>query len=253
MGRKLTFGLIGLVATIAAVGAVWYFVIRDDAPPPVSLDSALGSLNTPTPGSSSSPAAAQTPTPTPTEAGGEATSSSMDGSWELDSSANNFVGYRVQEELAQIGATTAVGRTSNVTGSIVITDGVVQPGASFVADMTTLRSDSSLRDGQLRNQGIEFSRFPTSTFTLAQALELPEGFADGERISTTLVGDFELHGVVQSVEIPVEATLADGVIVVVGSIVVEFADYDITAPSAARVLSIADQGIMEFQLFFRPV
>jgi polyisoprenoid-binding protein YceI len=250
MSRTMKLGIVGMVALVALGGAFWYVFIRDDSPPPVSLDSALGSLQTPTAGATNTPAAGETPEATPTTA--EARPSGIDGSWELDGSANNFVGYRVQEELAQIGAATAVGRTSNVTGSIEITNGVVQPGATFEADMTSLRSDSSLRDSQLRNQGIEFSRFPTSTFTLTEALQVPEGMAEGQRISTTLVGNFELHGVVRQVEIPVEAQLANGVIVVVGSILVEFADYDITAPSAARVLSIENKGIMEFQLFFVP-
>ncbi|HMO94540.1 MAG TPA: YceI family protein [Tepidiformaceae bacterium] len=252
MSRKLTFGLVGLVALIAAGGAFWYFVIRDDSPPPVSLDSALDSLNTPTASATNPPSAGETPAATVTAEPGGTNVSGLEGSWELDSSANNFVGYRVQEELAQIGSTTAVGRTSNVTGSMVVANGQVEPGATFVADMTSLRSDSSLRDSQLRNQGIQFGRFPTSTFTLTQPIEIPSGFSEGERLSTTLTGTFELHGVTKPVEIPVEAQLANGVIVVVGSILIEFADYEITAPSAARVLSIEDRGIMEFQLFFRP-
>lgn len=237
-------GLAALVAVIALGGAFWYFVLRDDSPPPVSLDSALETI-TQTPSASPTTGAAD-PTAT-TEA---STSTDIEGVWAIDTSQETFVGYRVEEELAQIGATTAVGRTPNVTGSITITDGVVQAGSVIEADMTSLRSDSGLRDGQLRNQGIQFGQFPTATFTLTEAVELPAGLEEGERVSTTLVGEFELHGVTQPVQIPVEAQLSSGLIVVVGSIVIEFADYDIDAPQAARVLSIEDNGVMEFQLFF---
>jgi hypothetical protein len=37
---------------------------------------------------------------------------------------------------------------------------------------------------------------------------------------------------------------------VVGSNPVVFADYDIDPPSAMAVLSVADNGVMEFQLLF---
>ncbi len=243
----MTLGIVGMVALVALGGAFWYLVIRDDSPPPVSLDSALDSLATATPVATST-AGAGDPTPTASAVNNVG----VDGEWAVDTSVDTFVGYRVQEELAQVGATTAVGRTPNVTGAITIANGTVQSGATIVADMTSLKSDSGLRDGQLRNQGIQFGQFPTATFTLTEALQLPAGLEAGERVSTTLVGTFELHGVTQPVEIPVEAQLSNGFIVVVGSIPIAFADYDIEAPSAARVLSIQDNGIMEFQLFFSP-
>lgn len=247
MSRTGKLGLIGLVAIVAAGAAFWYFVLRDDSPPPVSLDSALESLGSPSPAATTSPGSTPSPTATATEPAEEA---SLEGEWVVDTTFETFVGYRVEEELAQIGTTTAVGRTRNVTGSISVENGAVEPGAMIEADMTTLRSDSGLRDGQLRTQGIEFGRFPTATFTLTEALPLPEELQRGERVSATLVGDFDLHGVTRSIEIPVEAQLSNGFLVVVGSIVIQFADYDIAAPEAARVLSIEDNGVMEFQLFF---
>ena len=74
--------------------------------------------------------------------------------------------------------------------------------------------------------------------------------AEGEQISVTAVGDFTLHGVTRRVEIPLEGQLTDGLVVVVGSLEIEFADYDIVAPTAPIVVSVEDRGIMEFQLVF---
>lgn len=247
MSRTMKLGLVAVVALVALGGGFWYFVLRDDSPPPVSLDSALDSISTATPGATPTTSSGNAE---PTATTAAETDGGLEGEWAVDTSQETFVGYRVEEELAQIGATTAVGRTPNVTGTISIGDGVVAAGAVIEADMTTLQSDSGLRDGQLRNQGIQFGQFPTATFTLTEALELPDGLEEGERVSTTLVGDFELHGVTQPVQIPVEAQFTNGLLVVVGSIVIEFADYDIEAPNAARVLSIEDNGVMEFQLFF---
>lgn len=248
MSRTMKVGLAALAAIVVLGGAFWYFVLRDDSPPPVSLDSALDTLATAT--ASATAMSGTNASPEPTATATAEPPNGIDGEWSVDTSQETFVGYRVEEELAQIGATTAVGRTPNVTGSISIADGVVAAGAVIEADMTTLQSNSGLRDGQLRTQGIQYGQFPTATFTLTEALELPAGLAEGERVSTSLVGDFELHGVTKPVEIPVEAQMSSGFLVVVGSIVIQFADYDIEAPQAARVLSIEDNGVMEFQLFF---
>ncbi|GIW14328.1 MAG: hypothetical protein KatS3mg063_0181 [Tepidiforma sp.] len=52
----------------------------------------------------------------------------------------------------------------------------------------------------------------------------------------------------RDVEIPVQAKLENGLIVVVGSLEIRFADYDIAQPRAVIVLSVDDKGIMEIQL-----
>jgi hypothetical protein len=75
--------------------------------------------------------------------------------------------------------------------------------------------------------------------------------AEGETISATAVGDLTLHGVTNSVELPIEGSLVDGgTIVVVGSMPVTMADYDIEPPTGLRVLSIEDVGTIEPQLAF---
>jgi hypothetical protein len=56
--------------------------------------------------------------------------------------------------------------------------------------------------------------------------------------------------VTKSVEIPMEAKLEGGVVTVVGSLPIVFADYDIQKPTSFAVLSVEDNGVMEFQLHF---
>jgi polyisoprenoid-binding protein YceI len=161
--------------------------------------------------------------------------------------SSGFVGYRVEEELANVGAATAVGRTPDVTGSMTIS-GTAITAAEFTADLTTLESDDDRRDGQLQRQGIETGTFPTATFTLTAPIDLGSVPAEGQVVSVTATGDLTLHGVTKSVEIPLEARLSGGVVTVTGSTTIVFADYDIEPPSSFIVLSIADQGILEVQL-----
>ena len=166
-----------------------------------------------------------------------------------DGRTESFVGYRVQEQLATVGAATAVGRTSDVTGTMTI-DGTTITAVDVTADLTTLQSDEANRDRQLQRQGLETATFPTATFTLTQPIELDAVPADGEVVDATATGDLTLHGVTQSVEIPLQARIDGGVITVAGMLPIQFADYDIAQPQGMIVLSVEDHGDLELQLHF---
>lgn len=251
--RTKVLGAAGIAVIAIIVGAAaftWYEFFRDDAPPEVSLAGALDSLASASAAATASetqPSAAST-TGTPAASGETGQREGLDGTWTVDQSLGSFVGYRVGEELVGIGAATAVGRTPAVTGTITIEANTVT-SARVEADMTQLKSDDSRRDGQLRRQAIETDTYPTSTFELTQPIALPGGLADGVAFAVTLVGNLTLHGVTREVSIPAEAQLAGESLVVVGSLEIAFADYEIEKPRGAAVVSIEDTGIMELQLF----
>jgi polyisoprenoid-binding protein YceI len=242
-----------VLAAIAAGGAIYLF--GRSTPAAVSLGDP-----TPSPGASATMPASDPPTGGPTTTAsstpGAVTGEALDGTWVVDTSlgsfddfSGSFVGYRVQEELANVGAATAVGRTPDVGGSLVL-EGSTLTSVEIEADLTGLQSDSSQRDGQLDQQGIETARFPTASFQLAEPLELGAAPADGQTLSVVATGEFTLHGVTRTVEIPLQARIDGDVVTVVGSLEIVFADYDIAKPQSFRVLSIADVGVMEFQLLF---
>ena len=240
-----------LVALVAVAAGTCYLFLRAPAPAEVALGAEPVATASPT---ATSTADGSTTSEATSDAANEA--ADLDGTWTVDSSigsfsdfSGSFVGYRVQEELVGIGASTAVGRTPDVTGSLTL-DGSTITEASFEADLTTLQSDSGMRDGQLGRQGLETDTYPTATFVLAEPIELSAVPAEGQTIQTTAVGDLTLHGATQRVEIPVEARLADGIVTVVGSLPIAFGDYGMTAPESMRVLSIDENGTMEFQLQF---
>ncbi len=251
------FLIVAAVAVLAAAAAgAWYLFLRPAAPAEVV---ALAAVPTAAPTddateapASEEPAAAESAAP----AASAAVAAGLDGTWTVDPSigsfddfSGSFVGYRVTEELVGIGTSTAVGRTPDVTGSLTLAGSTITE-ATFEADLTTLQSDSGMRDGQLGRQGLETDTYPTATFVLAEPIELDAVPAEGEAIAATAVGDLTLHGVTQRVEIPLEAQLSNGVVTVVGSLPVAFGDYGMTAPESMRVLSIDENGTMEFQLQF---
>ena len=253
--RLVLFGLGAILIALLAGGAMGfsYLFLREPAPAAVGLSTA-----SPTPSAATAttdPSAATGASATP--AGGSSTTSGgLDGTWNVDASigsfsdfSGSFVGYRVEEELANVGAATAVGRTPDVMGSLTLA-GTQITAVEMSADLSTLQSDKSQRDGQLRRQALETNQFPTATFSLTQPIDLGSVPADGQVIQATATGDLTIHGVTKSVQIPVEARVAGDVVTVTGSIDILFADYGISQPNSFLVLSIADHGTMEFQLQF---
>ena len=161
--------------------------------------------------------------------------------------AVSFAGFRVNEVLGgRIGDFTAVGRTTDVSGSIELTDTALV-AVTVEVQMATLRTDNGSRDGQVR-RALNTNEFPLAVFTLVEPVELPTGMADGEAFSGSAEGDLAIKGVTNRVTFNLQAQLVGGSIVVVGSSEVAFSDYGVTAPTAPIVVSVEDHGIMEFQL-----
>jgi polyisoprenoid-binding protein YceI len=252
--RWLVVGLGAILIALLAGGAMGfsYLFLREPAPAAVGLSTASP---TPTDAPATTDPSADPASSATTATGSSTTSGAgLDGTWNVDSSigsfsdfSGSFVGYRVDEELANVGAATAVGRTPDVTGSLTL-EGTTVTAVDITADLSTLQSDKSQRDGQLHRQALETDTYPTATFELTQPIELESVPAEGQVIAVTATGDLTIHGVTKSVEILLEARLAGNVMTVTGSIDIAFADYSISRPTSFAVLTIADHGTMEFQL-----
>ncbi len=240
------------IVALAVVGVgLWYLLFRPAGPAPVSLGSAEpsgvagGGASITSPGGVAGSSAA----------GGRGTSGDViSGTWAVDPSigsfadfSGSFVGYRVRETLASIGATEAVGRTPDVAGSIMI-DGTTVTAAELTADLTTLQSDDGRRDGQLRRQALQTEQYPTATFTLTSPVEVGSVPVEGATFDVTVTGDLALHGVTRPVQIPLQARLEGGVVTVAGSLEIAFGDFEIQPPQSMMVLSVEEHGVMELQL-----
>lgn len=237
-----------LLIAIAVLGGagLWYLFFRPSGPAPV----ALGSL----PPTATAPVGSAGVGADPTASSPAV--ESLEGVWTTDASASpasgpaTFVGYRVREELANIGATEAVGRTPDVSGLLEIA-GTTITRVEVTADLTTLQSDNRNRDRQLSRQALETEAYPQATFTLTDPIELGSVPAEGQVVEVTATGDLTLHGVTKSVQVPLQARLAGDTISVAGSLRIAFADFGIARPQAMVVLSVEDTAIMELLIHFR--
>ena len=221
--RKVVAALIVLV--LLAVAGPWVYInlIKEDAPDALSLEPAVTTT------------AGEVQQPT----------NATDGEWAVVS--DSVVGYRVKEIL--FGQDTeGVGRTSAVTGSLIITNNEVT-SAEFSVDMTSLISDSSRRDRQVNNRILDTATYPTATFALNDPIALtPEALA-GSDLTVNTTGTLTLRGVTKDIPVTLVARLVDNVIEVNGTIEIVFAEWQIPDPSVTAIV-VEDRGLLEFLIRF---
>ena len=224
LARKLIIGV--AVLAIGAVAGPWVYInlIKEDAPDQLRLEPAPQTV---------------------VETTIADTTSTIDGTWAI--ATDSIVGYRVKEVIVAQ-STEGVGRTSAVKGTLNIVGEQVTE-AEFSVDMTTLKSDSSRRDGQVNNRILDTATYPTATFTLKQPITLtPEALA-GSDLTTQATGTLTLRGVTKDIELTLIARLSGDVIEVNGSIEIIFADWSIPDPSISAIV-VEDRGQLEFLLRF---
>jgi polyisoprenoid-binding protein YceI len=212
-------GAVVLVLVLAVAGfAAWYF-LADDSPPPPKLEDAASA-----------------------PAGG-----SPDGSWQVGS--GGFVGYRVEEKFGgETLSKTAVGRTSDVTGQMVIADDTVD-SAIVNVDLKNLKSDREPRDTYLHENALETNTFPTAKFELTAPAALPAKVTAGKVVKVPVAGDLTLHGETKPVTTTLEGRWTGNRIDVVGQIPVQFATFGIPTPDSA-IVETDDHGTLELKLVF---
>jgi polyisoprenoid-binding protein YceI len=236
MSSRSRLLLVVVTVVVVAAGAVLWWFFDDDAPPEVTLGAAVESVTGDT-------------TVETTEAGGVAGTWSVDaesGEFDYESATGTFAGFRIQEELASVGATTAVGRTGDVLGTVTIDDTTLT-AATIEVDLTSITTNESRRDDRVQD-ALETETHPAATFTLTEAVDLGAGASDGGPVSVVAPGELTIRGVTRAVQFPLEAQLVGDTVVVVGALDVVFADYGVEVPESPAVLSVEDHGTLELQL-----
>ena len=285
--RLKLFGGLAVVALLIAVFAVYWLFFRDNAPASVDSVAAAEARQEAIAEAAAGSSADDTSTEsepdedleeevvedegeTELDSGQPDSAASIgaatDGVWSVDTSigtfddscltdvcSSTFAGFRINEELANFGAKTVVGRTGDVSGSMELVGSQVI-GASFVVDMTTLVTDNDSRTAALTEfaGGLETSAFPEATFELTEPIELGEVPAEGVSIEVEATGNLTVRGVTREVTIPLTAEMQAGLIIVFGNLEgILLDDFEIPKPTAIVVVSVEDNATMELQLFLR--
>ncbi|MEZ5372917.1 MAG: YceI family protein [Microthrixaceae bacterium] len=222
------------VLLLAAGVGIWWF-LGGDPVDEVSLDAATESVET-----------TVADTTDDADLSGVWNVDTTSGEFDYESATGSFVGFRIEEELASIGSTTAVGRTGDIEGGITI-EGTSVTEANFDIDATTITTNESRRDDNVQD-ALETTQFPSATFELTEPIELSDEALAGDAFAAAAIGELTIHGTTQPIEMNLEAQLVDGTIVIVGSTDITFSDYGVEVPESRIVVSVDDFGTLELQL-----
>jgi polyisoprenoid-binding protein YceI len=247
------------VLVVLGVGGPFVYIhfFNGSTPAALSLPAASSSASGPSsPGGTATAATATGGTASggtataSTAAGNTTTGGALAGTYSAGS--GSVVGYRVNEVLLGQ-STTAVGRTTSVTGHLTIA-GTTATAATFSVPMDTVHSDKSQRDAQFDGRIMDVAQYPTGTFALTSPIDLAPLPATGVIKSYTATGKLTLHGATRTVTFTLTAergTAKDGAqIEVVGHIPVLFSDYNVQNPSVGGFVTTQDHGLLEFLLIF---
>jgi polyisoprenoid-binding protein YceI len=180
---------------------------------------------------------------------------SIDGTWTVDTSigdisegSSTFVGFRVDEVLDPGGNVTAVGRTPSVDGQLDVAGTVIE-SFSIEADLTGLSTDNAFRNGAIQ-RSLGTDQYPSATFVSTEPVDLGQIPPEGEVFQASVPGTLTIKDVSRDIVVDLEAGRGGENVVVIGTWPIVFDDFGIDLPSAPIVVSIEEDGLLEWQIFF---
>ena len=161
----------------------------------------------------------------------------------------NEARYRVRELLAASTVENdAVGATAALTGGLVIDAAgkVDTAGSKWTVDLTTLKSDRSMRDRYVQGRTLETERYPTAMLVVTEIKGLPAVLPDSATLALTLLGNFTVHGVTKPTSWDVTATIAGDHVSGTATTHLKFAEYDMALPSVPVLANLVDDIKIEY-------
>lgn len=214
--------LAGIVVLLAALGFAVLALLRilnQTAPPPLALPPAKGIIS------------------------GPPVHSTISGTWRVGPGSQ--AGFRVQEILFGRHHT-AVGRTSKVTGGIVIS-GTTVNAADFTVDMQSVTTDAAGRNVAFHDFILKTGSYPHATFQLLDPISLGAVPEEGRVVTEHAVGALTLRGVTRTVAFSVKAERLGSQVDVNAEIPIHFGLWHIPNPSFA-IAKVGDTGTVEVLL-----
>ena len=226
-------------------------------PPTATAAPSTGATANPTPTAvpsvpSTDGPAADTPTPPPAEApaAAERSTGQVDGIVFVVSEGSEAT-FSVGEVLARVTIPNyeAVMRTTGLSGEVRL-DG----GESVVAvDLHSMTSDEHFRDRYVQNR--MFPGQPSASVTFGDLTPLPEGFTNGDPVSTEVTGTLNINDMDVPLTFAIEARDdgdIDGMLYVLGRSTFTWDQIGEPVPTARSVVSVEDEVRVNVLLALKP-
>ncbi len=238
--KLLIRGAAAIIVLVAIAVGGWWFFVREDAQLATNAPEIPADLKTP-----SSSAAAGTPATGSTTTTGGLTFTII--------SDRSEAAYFADEKLASLPLpSTAKGSTKDITGQFQLTaDGFdldTSKPTTFTVDLTTIKSDKTMRDNRVQSMGLETGRYPKATFTATELTGFDSSLPSDQEQTLQLTGTLDLHGVQKEVTWEVKANREGNVITALATLKFNYADFNIPILNIANFVSVQDSVTLQVQV-----
>lgn len=104
---------------------------------------------------------------------------------------------------------TIVGTTAEVTGFVTVNPYDIKGSAKarFEVDLSTIKTGIEMRDGHMRDNFLETSKYPKAIFELTKVDSASTNKLENQKeVKLLLAGNFSVHGVTKTITIPATIT-----------------------------------------------
>ncbi len=162
--------------------------------------------------------------------------------------------YRVREQLARLNLPSdAIGKTSQINGSVAVkADGSIDSSASKITvDISSLASDSSMRDGFVGRTILQTGQYPTVVFVPTSVSGLAWPLPQSGPVSFKVTGNLTVKDVTKPVTWDVTGAIQNGVATGTATTSFTFEDFGLSQPHVPVVLSVVDHIALEVSVTFQ--
>lgn len=172
----------------------------------------------------------------------------IDGEWRVTNrpGANSTsAGFTFNEVLPGERKTTS-GSTQGVTGTVTIAEGTLTAG-EITVDLTNLRTDSDVRDNNVRRKILHTDQYPEATFVLTEPVDVSNVPGDGSVVPVNVTGELTIKETTKTISPQLEVARSGGNLIVGGDIDFNRLDYGVETPEFVAA-TIAEEGQINLRL-----
>ncbi len=131
----------------------------------------------------------------------------------------------------------AIGTTHGVKGSFGVQTGTSPriDAMTITVDLTTLQTNSQMRDNYVRRNALQTDMYPTATFVSVSTQGLPSSYTDGQSVHFQLTGNLTMHGKTNKAIFDVQGKVVGKTITGTATSTLYMTDYGITPPNLANI------------------
>ena len=131
----------------------------------------------------------------------------------------------------------AIGTTHGVKGSFHVQTGAspLISAMNMTVDLTTLQTDSQMRDNYVRRNALQTDTYPSAAFVSVSTQGMPTNYTDGQSVHFQLTGNLTMHGKTNKAVFDVQGKVVGKTITGTASSTLYMTDYGITPPNLANI------------------